>query len=110
MRWLVNAGSRLFPVDISSIAYFFSEDKITYLVLDDGKKYSIPYSLEQLEKRLDPHRFFRINRQMLLAVDAIRMVNLYFKGRLKLDVEPDPGWDVLVSGRRAGEFKDWLDA
>lgn len=108
-RFLIRSGSRIFSVEAQQVAYFFTEDKITYLVTRDGKKYSLPRSLEELETELDPRRFFRINRQMILHIRSVRMVHDYFKGRLKVDLHPAPSFDVMVSSRRVPDFKAWLD-
>lgn len=108
-RFLVKSGSRLFTIDTERIAYFYTEDKISYLVTKDGKKYSISQSLEELETELEPSRFFRINRQMILHIQSIRMVHTYFKGRLKIELQPCPDFDVMVSSRRVPAFKAWLD-
>jgi two-component system response regulator LytT len=58
-RFLVNLGSRLIPVSINEVAFFYAEDKIVFLVTQDDKKYMVNYSLEKLEEELDPTLFFR---------------------------------------------------
>lgn len=108
-RFLVKSGARLIPIPIASISYFFSEDRITYLFTRKRKKYSISQSLDELEALLDPAQFFRINRQMVVQIDSIRMVHKYFKGRLKVDLDPPFEDEVLVSSRRASDFQLWLD-
>lgn len=107
-RFLVKSGARFIPIPTTSISYFFSEDRITYLLTRKQKKYSISQSLDELEQLLDPAQFFRINRQMILQVDSIRMVHKYFKGRLKVDLNPPYEEEVLVSSRRVSDFQAWL--
>ncbi len=58
---------------------------------------------------LDPDRFFRINRQMIVAIDAIQSIHQYFNSRLKLNLINDYQDDVLVSRNKVQNFKKWLD-
>ncbi len=108
-RFLVKSGSRLFSVPTKQIQYFFSEDRITFLVTNEGKKYSTNHTLDELEDMLDPKRFFRINRQMIVNISSVKVVHRSFKGRLKVDLSPMPEDDAIVSSRRAADFQTWLD-
>ncbi len=67
-------------------------------------------SLSELETELDPSRFFRVNRQLLVAAQAVRHYSPAGKGRLKVTIEPGAGGEVSVSQERAAEFKAWLQA
>lgn len=108
-RFLVKYRTRLLPIAVEQTSYFFSEDRITFLVVKEGQKYVINHSLDELESLVDPAYFFRINRQMIIHIESIQSVQKYFKGRLKVDLIPAPDEDVLVSSRRAGDFQAWLD-
>lgn len=108
-RFLVKSGSRILSISVEEIAYFFSEDKITFLVTWKKKKYSIEASLEQVEEKLDPRAFFRINRQAILHIDSILVVHPFFNNRLKVDLNPPPPFEPVVSSRRVAGFKEWLD-
>lgn len=107
-RFLVKKGKQLLSISIHEVAYFF-RDEYVFLVSREGKKYSLRFSLEQLEEMLDPHRFFRINRQFILHFDSIQSIHSYFKGKLKIKTLPDPGIPVTVPKDSARAFKDWLD-
>ena len=63
-----------------------SENKLTYLMTELGKKYIIDQSLDELSTLLPPEQFFRINRQMILGIDAIKKIHTFFNGRLKLEI------------------------
>ena len=53
-RLLVRLGAGMRVVELQEIAYFFSRDKITFLVLKaGGKRYPVDYTLEKLERLLD---------------------------------------------------------
>lgn len=108
-RFLVNKSDSLLPIHADEIAYFFAEDKAVFLVTSDGKRYLISHVLEELEQKLDPMVFFRVNRQVLASVKAIRKVHNYFNYKLKVDLLPVFDEEVIVSKAKTGEFKAWMN-
>ena len=108
-RFLVYSGDSLFPILTSEIAYFLSEDGVTFLVHEGGKRYIINDSLDQLEEELDPKQYIRINRQFLMSAKAIHRVHSYGLQKLKLTVKPATDSDIIVSKMRASAFKAWLN-
>ena len=109
-RSLVRIGQTMKIVDLNTTAYFFSKDKITYAVNPDGKRYPIDETLEQLDAKLDTTRFFRINRQFIICIDAIDEMFAYSKSRVKIKLNPPfTGGDVIVSTERSPVFKKWLE-
>jgi DNA-binding LytR/AlgR family response regulator len=108
-RFLVRLGDRLIPVSIGEISYFSYQDGMTELKTENGKKYLIDHPLDELEKQLDPNRFFRLNRQYLASMNSITLIHRYFKGKLKVQLEPSPDEEVIVSREKAARFKEWMD-
>ncbi len=108
-RFLIYSGDSLFPANINEIAYFLSEDGVTFLVLDNGKRYIINDSLDQLENELDPKLFTRANRQFIVAAKSIKKVHNFGNQKLKLNLVPEIDKDVIISKLKASEFKAWLN-
>ncbi|HEX2934346.1 MAG TPA: LytTR family DNA-binding domain-containing protein [Bacteroidales bacterium] len=109
-RFLVSRGDSLIPVSSNEIAYFCAEDGIVFLVTNDNKRYIINHTLEDLECKLNPSLFFRINRQFIVAFASIQKAHNYFNYKLKLDIVPDPQTEVIVSKTRTAEFKQWMNS
>ncbi|MGI4737387.1 MAG: LytR/AlgR family response regulator transcription factor [Janthinobacterium lividum] len=107
-RFLVNAGAKLRSVEVADIAYFFSEEKITFLTTQQGTPLPLEYSLDKLAQLLNPRQFFRVSRQYLVSLPAIASVHAYSAGRLKLELYPGSRHEVFVSGDRVFDFKEWL--
>lgn len=107
-RFMVAVGTKLRSVEISEIAYFYSTEKTTFLVTNEGQHWPIDFSLDKLITQLNPKLFFRISRQFLVGFYAIEAVHTHFKGKLKLDLKPKSKMDVFVSGDRMTDFKEWL--
>ena len=108
-RFLIKVGQQLSFVNTSDICYFFSENGLVYALTAEGKKHHVDYTLEQVEERLDPKLFFRINRKVLVAIQAIHKIAPYFNNRLALEIFPKPSFDIIVSRDRVHDFKRWLD-
>lgn len=107
-RFLCTAGSRIFTFKVSEIAYFTIEERATFMRLFDGRHFAVEYSLEKLSQILDPGQFFRINRTLLISIDAIRDIHAISAGRLKLELNPALSQEVNVSPDRITGFKNWL--
>lgn len=107
-RFLVSIGSRLKTIEAEEIQYFYSAEKITFLVTKDNQRFPIDYSLDKLALMMDPKEYYRINRQMMVKLSAIAHIHVYPKGKIKLDLAPPMKEDVFVSMDKVTEFKEWL--
>ncbi|RMG72794.1 MAG: DNA-binding response regulator [Bacteroidetes bacterium] len=108
-RFLVRNGPNIRAVKTEEIAYFYSDRKLTLLVSREGRRFPVDYSLDRLSEMIDPRSFFRANRQFLVHVDAVQVIHPYFKGRLKLELDPPIDEEVVVSSDKTPLFKEWLD-
>lgn len=107
-RFMITVGTKLRSIETHEIAYFYSEEKLTFLVTKDGHTLPVDYSLEKLASLLNPRDFFRISRQFIVSFTSIQNVHTYIKGKLKLDLNPKSKLEVLVTGDRMTDFKEWL--
>jgi DNA-binding LytR/AlgR family response regulator len=108
-RFLIKIGQKIAAVPVEKISYFYSHNKLTYIVTKDGKKLPTDQTLETLQDQLDPKEFYRANRQIIVSYDSISEIHPYFKGRLKIDVTPPCELEIVVSAEKTPEFKSWLD-
>lgn len=108
-RFLVYAGESLLSVPVSEIAYFYSVEKSTFLTSIAGRSYPVDYSLDKLESLLAPADYFRVNRQYIVSMEAIRKINILSKSRIKLLLTPESPDEVLISNARTHDFRQWLD-
>lgn len=73
-RFLARKGTHYLVVDETRVLFFASEDGVTRLVAENGQYWMDP-TLNELEQRLDPTRFFRISRASLINMNAISEVH-----------------------------------
>lgn len=105
---LTKIGNQVKVIDFQEVAYFFSQEKITFAVLPEGKKYPINYPLEQLETMLSPQQFFRANRQFIINRTAIISMQTHSKSRLRLQLQPAANEEIVVPTERTRLIKSWL--
>ena len=106
-RFLIRAGNRLFSINVDEIAWFETRGRDIALHTFDGRDLYIDDTLNELERKLDPQKFFRINRQRLISFDALEDIRID-EGRYQLKLAADPS-PVLVSRDRVSDFRQWLD-
>lgn len=108
-RYIVRLNDLIIPLQVSNIAYVFSEDKNNYLVTFDRQKYIINSSLEIMAESLDPKHFFRISRNCIVAMEAIDSITKLGGGRLKISAHPKPAFEMTVSRSRVDDFLVWIE-
>ncbi|GAB3758768.1 LytR/AlgR family response regulator transcription factor [Spirosoma pomorum] len=107
-RFMITVGTKIRSINTNDIAYFYLQDKVVFLVTNEGMHLPVDYSLDKLTQLLNPRQFFRISRQFLVSLPAIQTIHTFSAGKLKLDMQPKSRQDVFVSGDRITEFKEWL--
>ncbi|WP_229725154.1 LytR/AlgR family response regulator transcription factor [Hymenobacter baengnokdamensis] len=108
-RFLVRQGESLLPLPTAEAAWFWSRHETVTLATHDGRRFVVDYTLEQLERLLDPAQFFRLNRQLIAQLPAVRRLVPHFGGKLLVELHPAPADEILVSKERAGAVKSWLE-
>ncbi len=108
-RFLIHSNEYIFHLAVEEIALFYSMQGVTFAVTFNKREYPVNFSLENLKEQLHPEKFFKINRQFILNIDAIKRVHFYFNGKLKLEIEPPHNEDIIVGKDKAALFKRWMD-
>ena len=108
-RFLIAGADRFLTLPVDDVAYFYSENKVTTAVTFAGRNHVVDLPLSRLEEQLDPDRFFRANRQVLLSVGAIDRIEPYFNGKVSVTVRPPHKEKITVSEERVPLFKTWLN-
>ena len=108
-RYIIKINDRIVPLNVSDIAYVYSEDKNNYLVTTDGQKYIIDSSLDVMNEELDPKNFFRISRSCIVSINSIKSIVKQPGGRLRINAYPAPPYEMTVSRSRVDDFLLWLE-
>lgn len=108
-RFLISGGDKLFTLKVDEIAYFYSENKITFAVTKQNREHVIDLPLDRLCEQLDSDCFFRANRQMILNIDSIQRIEPYFLGKAVVHVLPPFKDKIIISKEKISSFKLWLN-
>lgn len=108
-RFIGRINNQLVYVKAKDIAYLHFVKGVTWATTTANQRMPLDYSLDQVEKLLDRNLFFRINRQFIIHIDAIKKITTYYNSRLILQLSPTIELDVIISRERVTDFKSWLE-
>jgi two-component system, LytTR family, response regulator len=97
-------GDRIWFLDLDRVTHFYAEEKLTYAAAD-GKAYCVDHSIAELEKKLDPRKFFRIHRSTIVSLPCVKEVTSLPGGALNVRLKDARSPDLTVARDRAREFK-----
>ncbi|MDZ7341880.1 MAG: LytTR family DNA-binding domain-containing protein [candidate division KSB1 bacterium] len=101
-RFSVKVGERIFIIPDDEIYFFHAEDKYTFLNTAKAD-HIIPFTLKELEEKLDPERFCRVHRSFIVNLEKIEAIHKWFGGKLQLKMKN--GKELIVSQNYVSEFK-----
>lgn len=107
-RFMVRYGQKIKVIATEDIAYFYTLQGNNFFKSFAGMEYPSDFSLDKLEEMLDPDTFHRINRQIIININAIREMYSYSKSRVKIELDPACDFETIASTERSGKFKKWL--
>ena len=108
-RLLVHYQDKIIPVKTMDIRFIYATGGSTVLYTDSENSYPIQYTIEQLEKLLDPDQFFRANRQFIINRDAVKNIEHYSNRKLHIQTEQQPPENIVVSKLKASAFLNWIE-
>ncbi|WP_051286932.1 LytR/AlgR family response regulator transcription factor [Algoriphagus mannitolivorans] len=110
-RFLTKIGNRLTLIPVEKIACFFAEGGITFLMESgSSQKYMVDQTLNELETHLlDPEKFYRINRSIIVNLDNLVEMKPFQNGRLLLSLKAKTEDSFIVAREKVNSFKAWVD-
>lgn len=106
-HFLIPLRDKLIPIDVKQIACLYLEDKITRVILFDGRQQIFDHPLDVIMEQLNPDLFFRANRQYIVAHSAIQEISVWPISKLALTLSVHTPDRIIVSKARVPEFKQW---
>ena len=97
-------GDKLWFLDLDRVTHFYAENKLTYAVAE-ARAYCVDYAITELEKKLDPKKFFRIHRSTVVNLAWIKEVMFLPGGALLLRLKDARSTELTVARDRAAEFR-----
>lgn len=107
-RFLVKHAQKLVSVEVTDIAYFYSDGRLNFFKTNDNRKFVVDYTMDELADMLSPEQFFRISRAFYVSINCIERIDDYFGNRLILGLKPAVDKEALVSREKVTDFKKWM--
>ncbi len=105
---LVPVKDKLVPVSMDDVACIYSTDRKTQIYLKSGQMMLYNRSLDSIAGGLDPSKFFRANKQYIVARDCVKEIVVWFDSRLLVSMPIELPEPLFVSKNKAAEFKNWM--
>ena len=87
------------------VVTFFAEKQKVY-ALDASKKYSIPQTLQELEKKLESYGFVRISKSEIVNMRRIKSLDMSVTGTIRVIMKN--GYETYTSRRNVARLKEAL--
>ncbi len=100
-------GEKVIFIDLNTVTHFFAHDKLTYAAAG-GRNHCVDESIVELERKLDPARFVRIHRAILLNLDWVQEVDSWFAGRVVVSLKDAQKTQLTVARDRVRALRDRL--
>jgi DNA-binding LytR/AlgR family response regulator len=108
-RLIVQKGMEYVPLFIKDVVLIYTENKLTFVLDKDGRKYISDKNLGDLINGLDKERFFRANRQYIVNMEFIRSYRPFGKSKLQVEVcLTDNRHSIIISQENAPHFRTWI--
>lgn len=107
-RFTVKKKEGIKLISTSNIALFQASGDFSFAYDVSKAKHVINYSLGDIQQKVDPGKFYRINRSEMINIDHIEKIEPYFKNRLAIKLV---GFEETVhtSSAKTPEFRMWLE-
>jgi two-component system LytT family response regulator len=105
--FLVRTRDRTLVVKAEEIDWIEAADYYVSIHVG-GASHLLRETMSELERRLDPERFFRVHRSAIVNVDRVREIHPLFRGDCELALSD--GTRVRLSRTRRGEFERLFSA
>jgi two-component system, LytTR family, response regulator len=104
-RLASRSGDRVEPVDLRHVSHFVARDKLTFAVTAE-RRFVVDQTIAELEERLNPARFVRIHRGVIVNLDHLLDLHTGFGGRMVVRLKDVGHTSLAVSRDRARTLKE----
>jgi DNA-binding LytR/AlgR family response regulator len=108
-RFLAHYKGGIVPIAENKTAYFL-KDTIIYLATTENEKLVTDYAtIDEIEELVNPEKFFRANRQMIIHIEQVDTYKKHDTGKIELHLKCDKNLRVDISREKAAAFVQWVD-
>ena len=109
-RFLISYRDTFIVVPVSETSHIGIKDGVVRLYTTTKKTYILDLTLNELENQLDPIRFMRVNRQLIVNAAVVEKLSTWFLGKLRIHLKEYPDASIIVSRDKSMAVRKWLDS
>ena len=109
-NFVVQVGRGFLSVPLDEVAYFKIQNKLTFLITQNGQSYLYDYSFKEIIDALPSESFFQLNRQVIAKRNSIIKSKQTNTRRLQIELSPSIDERVFVAKTKASGFLTWLQS
>ncbi|GAB2963101.1 LytTR family DNA-binding domain-containing protein [Hymenobacter coalescens] len=107
-RFSVRMRNSLYILSVDDVMFLQADEGVVFATDKQAMRYPLTGTLTELERQLDPGRFFRINRSELVNIQFVEKVEPYFNNRLSVKMKHSDT-ALVTSTAQTPEFRKWLE-
>jgi two-component system, LytTR family, response regulator len=106
-RLASRCGDKIKVIDLREVTHLFARDKVTFAATLE-RDYIVDQTIDELEEKLDPTRFVRIHRGIVLNLDHLLELHGGFGGRMIVRLKDTRKTELTVSRTHVRALKEKL--
>lgn len=106
---IAKQGNQMVQIPLDAIAYFFSKDKLTFLVTEENRHLLYDKTMKEVVEILPQDYFYRLNRQLIVKNSSIKKFSRTDTRRLKIELSPPLNEDIFMAKAKIPTFITWLN-
>lgn len=107
-RIVVKKGIEFVSIPLDEAAYFFTDQKVSFLVTKEGRKYLVNKTLKELEEELDARKFYRANRKYIIHINSIKSYRASETVKILVELTMPVPENIVISQESAIDFRKWI--
>ncbi|MCK4664140.1 MAG: LytTR family transcriptional regulator DNA-binding domain-containing protein [Bacteroidales bacterium] len=108
-RFIVKTSDGIRNISVNDIYYFYVNDNKTFIHTRDNKDFIIDYSLDLLEKLINPELFLRINNNYIINIHSFIDIIIHSDELFEIIPHHKTGEKIIIQSDKIQAFKDWID-
>jgi len=107
-RFVVKRSKGIQLLNVTDISIIEASGDFCIVTDKNGKRHPIQEKIGMLAEKLNPKKFFKINRSQIVHIECIETIENHFKNRLLLKMV---GYKekVMTSSSNTSDFRKWLE-
>ena len=107
-RFTIKKKDGIKLINTKAITCFEANGDFSMAFDEKGAKHIINDTLSNIEEKIDPKKFFRINRSQIINIDFVEKIESHFKNKLAITLRNTSN-KMFTSSKTTPAFRNWIE-